>query len=199
MKKPTIKVMNDYCKSCEVESITLRLTEDCELKVTPSLSLQERLTFINRVVSFCVTETGEYLPEYFDLIFWTTVFQMMSNMPMPKVKNKETGEETVDLSVMANWIDVLNLPCVCLNNNLIDDLLADCCRKINARCEYLRSLTGSMGMLQAQVSDFVDKVQNVEVSNGEILKQVDAARQLSAVYGDNIIELPKDDIDGDIE
>lgn len=198
MKKLTLKVMNDYCKAHEVEDVTLQLAEECELKVTPSLSLQERLIFIDRVVSFCVTETGEYLPEYFDLIFWTTVFQMMSNMPMPKTKDKNTGEESVDLSVMAKWIDVLNLPCMCLKNNMINDLLADCCRKINARCEYLRSLTGSMGMLQAQVSDFVDKMQNVEVSNGEILKQVDAARQLSAVYGDNIVELNRDDVDDEL-
>ena len=68
MKKPTIKVMNDYCKSCEVKPIVLLLADDCELKVTPYLSLQERLTFIDRVVSFCVTETGEFLPEYFELL-----------------------------------------------------------------------------------------------------------------------------------
>lgn len=196
MKKPTIKVMNDYCKSCEVNPIVLLLADDCELKVTPSLSLQERLTFIDRVTSFCVTETGEYLPEYFDLIFWTTAFQMMSNMSMPKIKDKNTGEESVDLSVMTKWIDSVHPEKMYSECIMLVKLQNECKSKIHARCEYLRSLTGSMGMLQAQVSDFVDKVQNVEVSNGEILKQVDAARQLSAVYGDNIVELNRDDVDG---
>lgn len=197
MKKPTLKVMNDYCKAHEVEDVTLQLAEDCELKVTPSLSLQERLVFINRVTDFCTTEYGEELPEYFDLIFWTTVFQMMSNMPMPKAKKKETDEESLDLQVMYKWICSLPHEFICeldnANGQYIERLSWACHDKINSRCEYLRSVSGTVNTMQDTISEFVTKLQQVEDVNGEMLRQTEAAHQLAAVYRDNVVELPKDD------
>lgn len=199
MKKPTLKVMNDFCKAQVVEPVTLQLAEDCELVVTPSLSLQERLAFIERVASFCVSDTGEELPEYFDLIFWTTVFQMMSNMPMPKIKDKETNEESLDLQAMYKWICSLPHEFICeldnANGQYIEQLSWVCHDKINSRCEYLRSVVGSMNSLQNSVADFIEQVQTVEHVNGEILSQTEAAHQLATIYGDNIVELKRDDVD----
>lgn len=190
MKKPTLKIMNDYCKAHEVESVTLQLAEDCELKVTPSLSLAERLTFINRVVDFCVSDTGEELPEYFDLIFWTTVFQMMSNMPMPKVK----GEESVDLTTMMKWIDTLPREfydkLLYANNDYLCNVRVDCLNKIDARCKYATSVVGSLNYANAQAENFMDKMQQMEDINAEFIAQADAAKKLADVYKDNVVDLP---------
>lgn len=195
MKKPTLKVMNDYCKAHEVESVTLQLAEDCELKVTPSLSLAERLTFINRVADFCVSDTGEELPEYFDLIFWTTVFQMMSNMSMPKVK----GEESVDLTVMQKWIDAMPREfydkLLYANNDYLCNVRVDCLNKIDARCKYATSVVGSLNYANTQAEDFMDKMQQMEDINAEFIAQADAAKKLADVYKDNVVDLPVGEAD----
>lgn len=195
MKKPTLKVMNDYCKAREVESVTLQLAEDCELKVTPSLSLMERLTFINRVADFCVSDTGEELPEYFDLIFCTTVFQMMSNMPMPKVK----GEESIDLVTMLKWIEALPKSFKDklwdANNGYMYYLIEDCRSKINARCKYATSVVGSLNYANTQAEDFMDKMQQMEDINAEFIAQADAAKKLADVYKDNVVDLPVGEAD----
>lgn len=195
MKKPTLKVMNDYCKAHEVESVTLQLAEDCELKVTPSLSLAERLTFINRVADFCVSDTGEELPEYFDLIFWTTVFQMMSNMSMPKVK----GEESVDLTVMQKWIDAMPKEfydkLLYANNDYLCNVRVDCLNKIDARCKYATSLVGSLHYANDQAEGFMDKMQQMEDINAEFIAQADAAKKLADVYKDNVVDLPVGEAD----
>lgn len=195
MKKPTLKVMNDYCKAHEVESVTLQLAEDCELKVTPSLSLAERLTFINRVADFCVSDTGEELPEYFDLIFWTTVFQMMSNMSMPKVK----GEESVDLTVMQKWIDAMSREfydkLLYANNDYLCNVRVDCLNKIDARCKYATSLVGSLHYANDQAEGFMDKMQQMEDINAEFIAQADAAKKLADVYKDNVVDLPVGEAD----
>lgn len=195
MKKPTLKVMNDYCKAHEVESVTLQLAEECELKVTPSLSLAERLTFINRVADFCVSDTGEELPEYFDLIFWTTVFQMMSNMSMPKVK----GEESVDLTVMQKWIDAMPREfydkLLYANNDYLCNVRVDCLNKIDACCKYATSLVGSLNYANTQAEDFMDKMQQMEDINAEFIAQADAAKKLADVYKDNVVDLPVGEAD----
>lgn len=195
MKKPTLKIMNDYCKAHEVESVTLQLAEDCELKVTPSLSLAERLTFINRVVDFCVSDTGEELPEYFDLIFWTTVFQMMSNMSLPKVK----GEESVDLTVMQKWIDAMprefHDKLLYANNDYLCSVRVDCLNKIDARCKYATSLVGSLHYANDQAEGFMDKMQQMEDINAEFIAQADAAKKLADVYKDNVVDLPVGEVD----
>lgn len=196
MKKPTLKVMNDYCKAREVESVTLQLAEDCELKVTPSLSLMERLIFINRVVDFCVSDAGEELPEYFDLIFWTTVFRMMSNMPMPKVK----GEDSIDLVAMLKWIEALPQSFKDklwnANNDYMYYLIEDCRSKIEARCKYATSTVGSLGYANAQAENFMQKLQQVETVNGELISQAAAAKTLTDLYKDNVIDLPRDENNG---
>lgn len=195
MKKPTLKIMNDYCKAHEVESVTLQLAEDCELKVTPSLSLAERLTFINHVVDFCVSDTGEELPEYFDLIFWTTVFQMMSNMTMPKVK----GEESVDLTVMQKWIDAMPREfrdkLLCANSDYLCSVRAICLGKIDARCKYATSLVGSLHYANDQAEGFMDKMQQMEDINAEFIAQADAAKKLTDMYKDNVVDLPVGEAD----
>lgn len=195
MKKPTLKVMNDYCKAHEVESVTLQLAEECELKVTPSLSLAERLTFINRVADFCVSDTGEELPEYFDLIFWTTVFQMMSNMPMPKVK----GEESVDLTVMQKWIDAMPREfydkLLYANNDYLCNVRVDCLSKIDARCKYATSMVGSLNYANTQAENFMDKMQQMEDINAEFIAQADAAKKLADVFKDNVVDLPVGEAD----
>ena len=195
MKKPTLKVMNDYCKAHEVESVTLQLAEDCELKVTPSLSLAERLTFINRVADFCVSDTGEELPEYFDLIFWTTVFQMMSNMSMPKVK----GEESVDLTVMQKWIDAMPKEfydkLLYANNDYLCNVRVDCLNKIDACCKYATSLVGSLHYANDQAEGFMDKMQQMEDISAEFIAQADAAKKLADVYKDNVVDLPVGEAD----
>lgn len=195
MKKPTLKVMNDYCKAHEVEDVTLQLAEDCELKVTPSLSLQERLVFINRVANFCVSETGEELPEYFELIFWTTVFQMMSNMPMPKVKN----EEAIDLTVMQKWIDALPVDFKnklwVANNDYLLNLRVECEDKISAHCKYVTSFVGMAGSFTDNFKDFVTQYQQVEAANDEAIRQIKAVKQIQAVYGNDVMASPEDDID----
>lgn len=195
MKKPTLKVMNDYCKTHEVEPVVLLLADDCELRVTPSLSLMERLTFVNRVTDFCVSEIGEKHPEYFELIFWTTVFQMMSNLPIPKTK----GEESVDLTTMLKWIEVMPRTffdkLYVANNEYVWCLKEDCLSKVSARAEYLTSFVGAMSSFNNQAGDLLGRIQDIEEVNGELIAQADAAKKIVNIYQENVIELPQGEAD----
>lgn len=181
MKKPTLKVMNDYCKAHKAEDVILLLADDCELKITPSLSLEERLLFIERVSSFCINENGEELPEYFDLIFWTTVFQMMSNMPLPKIKN----EESIDLTVTHVWINSLPADFIDkvrhAHNDYIGDLEWECRDKIAARARYATSMVGVMSSLINNAGAFSNAIQQIEEVNNEMISQTTAIRQLANV------------------
>lgn len=191
MKKPTLKAMNNYCKSNKVEDITLLIAEDCELKVTPSLSLEERLLFIDRVSSFCINENGEELPEYFDVIFWTTVFQMMSNMPIPKIKD-ELGEESIDLVTMSAWIESLPADFMAklrhANNEYIIDLEWKCNDKIDARAKYATSMAGTLHYSMSNADSLLNKAQIIDEVNKEMLAQTEATRKLT-----NIIALDRID------
>lgn len=201
MKSPTIKVMNDFYKAHQHEAITLMLAEDCELKVTPYLPLYERLAFIQQVVDHCFNPQGELCPEYFDLLFWTTVFQTMSNMPMPKTTGAE-NEKNVDLKVMHKWIQCL--PAEFMNkldnNNFITKLYFDCQNKIKARESYLQSFAGQIMYMNDNAQDLLERIQDAQNANDNVLAQIETAKTLHDVYdGGNVITLQRDDDHGSTE
>ena len=77
------------------------------------LSLPEKGAFLERVLSGCFDEEGNYFPEYLDPIFRTTVLQMCSNLPALSIRGSKTadGSPVLDIESMSKLYEMLELDC----------------------------------------------------------------------------------------
>ncbi len=82
-----------------------------------ALTVTEKTSFINRVLSGCFDIKGDFRPEYVSPMFRATIIQMCTNLPVLSLKNEkdENGGSLMDLEAMndlymAMDLDNLNNP-----------------------------------------------------------------------------------------
>lgn len=68
------------------------------IKINTKLSLNEKSTFIDRVVTSCFIG-DDFQPEYVDLMTFATLLQMNSNVNIPK-----TRDDYLDLNTLYDWM-----------------------------------------------------------------------------------------------
>ena len=105
------KVEDKFVETFAVGEKTFEVTFHTALTVT------EKTSFINRVLSGCFDARGDFLPEYVSPMLRATIIQMCTNLPVLSLKNEkgENGESLMDLEAMndlymAMDLDNLNNP-----------------------------------------------------------------------------------------
>lgn len=85
-KKVPMKTINSFLKEYEEESVILDYyigDSKFSVEVKPYLTISEINSFVDRVVSSCFSDDGDYYPELKEPVFQITLMQFMTNLPVP--------------------------------------------------------------------------------------------------------------------
>lgn len=77
-----------------------------DVKLKTDMTVDEKSTFIDRVVNGCFDSNNEYRPEFRDAIFQITVLQMLSDVPVFTKKMKELDEKGNETEKKIDVIDI---------------------------------------------------------------------------------------------
>lgn len=170
MKKLTLKATKDIMQRCAITDITHSFGEN-ELVLHPYLTPNEEFVFVRRVVDNAFLE-NEFRPELFELTYRATLLQMMSNIPVPKMKG---DDENIDIDAMHQWIHSLpvsfwadvdahhyvsHLRSVCLKK--LDEQLAD-------NRSSLKMLVELLEIIQPMIDGLREDVRSGDIDLSNIL------------------------------
>lgn len=117
MKKIAVNTMKAFLKDHKSEDTYTKTFEiaDSSFEVVfhTNLSIAEKTTFINRVLSGCFDSMGNFRPEYVSPVLRATILQMCTNVPALTLKNElsDSGSPALDLEAMNDLYMTMNLDC----------------------------------------------------------------------------------------
>lgn len=106
MKKIAVNTVKTFLKEHKREDTYTQIfkvaSSSFEVMFHTNLSVAEKTTFINRVLSGCFDGAGNFRPEYVTPVFRATVLQMCTNVPALTLKNElsDNGSPVLDLEAM---------------------------------------------------------------------------------------------------
>jgi hypothetical protein len=105
------KSINEFENGNVIIPFEISKDETINIEFKTSLSLVNTSLFIDRVVSSSFTKDNEYLPEYHRLMFFATLIQMLSNIPIPEIKQIVNDKEikVLDLAKIQDIMNETNL------------------------------------------------------------------------------------------
>lgn len=175
MKKVAVSTIKNFLKENKKPEYVVckkKIAEsEFEFQMKTHLTVDERTTFINRVVNSCFDDVGTYHPEYVSPMIKATILQMYTDLPVLTLKSKgyEGGEMYMDLDAMEALYDALNLDsehgfylshvdleddCICAIERKIDMMMAEMSSR---ESDGLREL----GLTAAAVRELVEKFSTV--------------------------------------
>ncbi len=83
--------------------------ETIPVQLKTQLSLADTSAFVDRVALASFTEDGDYIPEYQELMMFGAILQFLSNVPLPELKEPETGRKLLDLAKLHEMMDSMDL------------------------------------------------------------------------------------------
>ena len=110
MKKIAVNTVKAFLKENKKEdAYTQAFTvgdSSFEVSFHTALTIAEKSTFLNRVVSGCFDATGKFRPEYVSPMLRATILQMCTNIPAMTLKNEtdEVGVPALDVDAMNDCI-----------------------------------------------------------------------------------------------
>lgn len=118
MKKIAVNTVKAFLKENKREDTYIQTftvgdsTFDVVLHTT--LTVDEKSTFINRVISGCFDMSGKFRPEYVSPMFRATILQMCTNIPAMTLRNEvdQGGAPTFDIDVMNDLYSAMKLDAV---------------------------------------------------------------------------------------
>lgn len=117
MKKIAVNTMKAFLKEHKREDTYTHTFDvaDSSFQVVfhTNLSIAEKTTFINRVLSGCFDSMGNFRPEYVSPVLRATILQMCTNVPALTLKNElsDSGSPALDLEAMNDLYMAMNLDC----------------------------------------------------------------------------------------
>lgn len=106
MKKIAVNTVKAFLKENKKEdAYTQAFTvgdSSFEVSFHTALTIAEKSTFLNRVVSGCFDATGKFRPEYVSPMLRATILQMCTNIPAMTLKNEtdKAGAPALDVDAM---------------------------------------------------------------------------------------------------
>lgn len=115
MKKIAVNTMKAFLKEHKREDThihTFKVADSSfEVAFHINLSIAEKTTFINRVLSGCFDSAGNFRPEYVSPMLRATILQMCTNVPVMTLKS-DGGSPALDLDAMNDLYMAMNLDCM---------------------------------------------------------------------------------------
>ena len=83
--------------------------ETIPVQLKTELSLADTSAFVDYVVLGSFTPDGDYIPEYQELMIFGAILQFLSNVPLPELRDPETGRKLLDLAALYELMDSMDL------------------------------------------------------------------------------------------
>lgn len=127
-----------------------------EVAFHTALTIAEKSTFLNRVVSGCFDATGKFRPEYVSPMLRATILQMCTNVPALTLKN-----ETDNAGAPALDIDAMNELYVAMDLDKVQDpgyqsMLAEMVYLCGQAIDWKKSSTISNHGTDAAIRDLLE-------------------------------------------
>lgn len=177
--KKSINALMDIYKRNTTDTV-LKMTDPqddstiiMEIALKTSLTIPEKGVFVDRVVTPCFDENGDFMPQYLDPLFMITLLQMTTNVPavedmIPIVD--EFGVETGDKTAIVNIEKTYEL-CKAINlvKNVTDiayqSLINELRQMVTDKLAYMKDVNArkaaSFGMMLKPYLDAANDEANV--------------------------------------
>lgn len=115
MKKIAVDTVKAFLQEQKVEDKFVETfavgEKSFEVTFHTALTVTEKTSFINRVLSGCFDAKGDFRPEYVSPMLRATIIQMCTNLPVLSLKNErdENGGSLMDLEAMNNLYMAMDL------------------------------------------------------------------------------------------
>lgn len=140
-----------------------------EVAFHTALTVSEKTTFINRVISGCFDSTGKFRPEYVSPMLRATIMQMCTNLPPLTLKNEtdDEGAAALDLNGMNELYLALNLDAVQNEGYqaMLGEMVALCTQAIDWKKGCTLSGNTTENALRDLIVALTTKVDSLNVSD----------------------------------
>ena len=112
MDKLTYDQASKLCKLRPQGIVTINYQvggETIPVLLKTTLNLTDTSAFIDRVTLGSFTPDGDYIPEYQELMMFGAILQFLSNVPLPELRDPETGRKLLDLAKLHEMMDSMDL------------------------------------------------------------------------------------------
>ena len=107
--------------SANTKTITYSFGEKSfDVTLKTEMTVDDKSTFIDRVVNGCFDNNNESRPEFRDAIFQITILQMLSDVPVFTKKMKELDENNNETENKIDVVDIDKTYSLCKKLNLFD-------------------------------------------------------------------------------
>ena len=161
MKKIAVNTVKAFLKENKKEdAYTQAFTvgdSSFEVSFHTALTIAEKSTFLNRVVSGCFDATGKFRPEYVSPMLRATILQMCTNIPAMTLKN-----ETEEVGVPALDVDAMNELYLAMDLDHVQNL---CGQAIDWKKSSILADHGTDTALRDLLEGLADKVKDIDTES----------------------------------
>lgn len=134
-----------------------------------SLSVDEKSTFIKRVLSGCFDSNGDFRPEYVTPMIRATVIQLCTNIPALTLKNEtdEGGVPALDLNGMNELYLALDMENIQNDEYqiMLDDVVALCHQALDWKRSALLHSHNTDSAIRDLLNAITDRVENLDTDS----------------------------------
>lgn len=166
MKKLTAKSINSFIKKIPDETIEIPVSvgdKEIVFEFKSFLSIEEQTAFINRVVN-SVVKDNDIMPEYLDVIFFTTLLQMISNVEIPRSEDDYVDLETINIWMHKTGLfeRLLAVKFIADLKTMVDNKIAFMLQGRSATDEAIEEVYGLMRDIRAIVNGIAPKIKKFD-------------------------------------
>ncbi len=169
MKKISVNTVKSFLKENKHDDVctktfTVGDGNEFEVQIKTKLTIDEKVTFINRVLSGCFDAKGDYRPEYVEPTIRATVLQVCTNLPVLTLRNTQAddGGSLMDLDAMNDLFVALDEP-YC--NDIYEKMSGLCQEAITWEKERVLSDCGIDAALRQLFDALTNKVEGVDMDS----------------------------------
>lgn len=199
MKKISVDTVNAFLKEHKHKDSYTKTFEvagsSFEVTFRTNLSIAEKTTFINRVLSGCFDSAGDFRPEYVLPVLRATILQMCTNVPAFSLKNSSDagGQPVLDLESMNELYRAMDL-----NNldnpefqNMLDEMTLLCSQAIDWKKSRILSEHNTDSALSDLLDTLTEKINSIdaEAISRYVSSIFETAKDSEGETGKKLIEL----------
>lgn len=166
----TIKTFLKERKAANITNVSFPVGDrSFDVEIKTSLTVAEKTTFINRLLSGCFDVAGNFRPEYVTPMLRATILQMCTNVPIMTLKNEqsEDGGSLMDIEAMNALYVAMDLDS--LENGEYQAMMGELVHLCNLAIDWKKSCIISAGALDSSLRGLIEtlnaKVESVDASN----------------------------------
>lgn len=155
-----------------------------EVVFRTKLTITEKSTFINRVLSGCFDSTGRYRPEYYVPVLNATIIQMCTNIPAIASKDQHDadGAPALDIDAMNDLYNALDMDVIDNDGyrTMIDEIMVLCATAL----EWKRDSVLAERNVDSAIRDLI-----VTITNKADSIDMDSLMQYASILSDGTKDL----------